>query len=240
MTEVLQESNTRSWQTILPLGVINRSIPINHTLYMYECNSYTHLTAVRHMKEPKKYIEKKLNTVGPDYFNRLWEESWTHIKTVVDVMREPVVILDKNLCVLAANEPFYKTFQVDPKETENINIYKLGNGQWNIPTLRKLLEEILPKNTFFKGYEVAHDFPYIGRKVMILNARQIHFKEDTRFEPIILLAMEDATSMIAVADTFASHADMIEKKLLERTIKLETHMEKLEMLLRDLKSEKAV
>ncbi len=96
------------------------------------------------------------------------EDSWTYIKTVVDIVREPILFLDKNLCVMAANEPFYQMFQVEPRDTEGEVVYELGNGQWDIPTLRKLLEDILPQHTFFKGFEVAHKFPTIGRKVMIL------------------------------------------------------------------------
>src|SRR3989338_5083713 len=100
---------------------------------------------------------QKLETVGSDFFERLWEESWTYIKTVVDVVRGPILILDKELRVVAANESFYQTFQVDPKETEGKIVYELGDGQWDIASLRKLLEDILPQDTFFKGYEVAHD-----------------------------------------------------------------------------------
>lgn len=172
-----------------------------------------------------------LNAVGADFFERLWEESWTYIKTVVDVVREPVLILDKDLRVMAANESFYRTFQAEPKDTEKKIVYDLGNGQWNIPALRKLLEDILPKNTFFKGFEVAYDFPAIGRKVMILNARQIHIAEGTtpsHLPPIIMLAIEDVTEMMAVAETLASHTNQLEAKLTERTQKLETHIERLE------------
>ncbi len=138
-----------------------------------------------------------------DLIEHVWEKSWTYIKTVVDVVREPVLILDQDLRVMVANEPFYRTFQVEPKNTEKKVVYELGNGQWDIPALRKLLEDILPKNTFFKGFEVDHKFPTIGRKVMMLNARQIHFKEDTtseHFPAIILLAMEDITEMMAIAE----------------------------------------
>lgn len=110
----------------------------------------------------KKKTASGINT--DDFFGRLWEESWIYIKTVVDVVREPVLILDKNLCVLAANETFYKTFQVNKKETENTLVYKLGNGQWDIPELKSLLEDILPGNTFFNGFEVTHSFPNIGKK----------------------------------------------------------------------------
>ncbi len=184
--------------------------------------------------KPKK-IEVK---VGSDFFERLWEQSWTYIKTVVDVVHEPILILDKNLNVMAANESFYRTFQVEAKETEGKMVYKLGNGQWNIPALRKLLEDILPKNTFFKGFEVSHEFPFIGEKIMILNARQIHpHKDDTSkvFPPIILLAMEDVTDMMNVAKTLAMHTNQFQARLTERTQKLEIHIVKLEKEINEFK-----
>jgi len=186
------------------------------------------------MKKIKKEISAK--NISFNFTGRFWEESWTYIKTVVDVVREPVLILDKNLCVLAANDPFYKTFQVEAKDTERKNVYELGNGQWDIPDLRKLLEDILPKNTFFKGFEVIHDFPLIGRKIMILNARQIHFKEDDDvMQPIILLAMEDITEIMGVAYMLTLHTNQFEARMAERTEKLETQITKLEKEIIDLK-----
>jgi len=188
--------------------------------------------------EKNNTARQTLNPVGADLFERLWEESWTYIKTVVDVVRETVLILDKDLRVMAANESFYNEFQVEPKDTEKKIVYDLGNGQWDIPALRKLLEDILPKNTFFKGFEVIHEFPFIGRKVMILNARQIHFKEDTTLEtfpPIILLAIEDVTEIMLVAETLANHSNHVETKLTEQTKKLETHITKLKKEINELK-----
>lgn len=182
--------------------------------------------------------ETYMHPAGSDFFERLWEESWTYIKTVVDVAREPILILDKNLRVMAANETFYQTFRVTPKDTEGVVVYELGNGQWNIPSLRKLLEDILPKSTFFKGFQVAHEFPSLGRKVMILNAREIHFKEDTEFQPIIMLAMEDVSEMMVVAEALAAHANEIETKLALRTQKLEHHIGKLEKEISELKEQK--
>lgn len=176
--------------------------------------------------------------IGRDFFDKLWKESWTYIKTVVDVVREPVLILDKNLTVKAANEPFYQTFHVLREQTENKNIYALGNGQWDIPALRKLLEDILPKRTFFNGFQVAHDFPLIGRKVMILNARQIHFADDGSkelFPPIILLAMEDVTGMMDVAEKLARHTNEFETELKGRTQNLETQISSLEKEIEILK-----
>jgi hypothetical protein len=190
------------------------------------------------MDTNKNGVTKPPESMGADFFNRLWEESWVYIKTVVDVMREPVLVLDKDFRVMAANEPFYRTFQVEEKDTEGVVVYRLGNGQWNIPALRKLLEDILPQNTFFKGFEVAHEFPFIGHKVMILNARQIHFKDMVHtkpFPPIILLAMEDVTDMMVVAETLASHAKQLEARLKERTLKLEIYVKKLEKEINELK-----
>jgi len=186
------------------------------------------------MKNEKKKVGKE--NISSDFIGRFWEDSWTYIKTVVDVVREPVLILDKNLCVLAANDPFYKTFQVEARDTEKKNVYELGNRQWDIPVLRKLLEDILPKNTFFKGFEVIHDFPLIGRKIMILNARQIHFKEaDDTMQPIIMLAMEDITEIMGVADMLTLHTNQFEARMAERTERLETQIEKLEKEIVNLK-----
>jgi len=181
--------------------------------------------------------QKTLTPVENNFFGRLWEESWTYIKTVVDVVREPVLILDREFRVMAANASFYRTFQVEPKDTEKKIVYELGNGQWNIPALRKLLEDILPKNTFFNGFEVTYDFPSIGHKVMMLNARQIYHKDTTSeiFPPIILLAMEDITEMMVVAEALTGHTKQLEKNFMERTQKLETHIGKLEKEINELK-----
>jgi nitrogen-specific signal transduction histidine kinase len=182
-------------------------------------------------------LKKNLKSIRTVFFDHFWEESWTYIKTVVDIVREPVLILDKDLRVLAANDPFYQTFQVKAKETERKIVYELGNGQWDIAALRQLLEDILPKNTFFKGFEVIHDFPLIGRKVMILNARQIHFKENTILEPIILLAIEDITEIMGVADMLTLHTNQFEERMAVRTEKLEVEIKRLEKEIIELKNQ---
>ncbi|MDR3519483.1 MAG: PAS domain-containing protein [Candidatus Pacebacteria bacterium] len=180
------------------------------------------------MKAKKTQTSKSSEIEPIDLVGRFWDESWTYIKTVVDVVREPVLILDKDLRVLAANEPFYRTFQVEAKDTEKKVVYELGNGQWDIPDLRRLLEEILPKNTFFKGFEVIHKFPLIGRKVMILNARQMHLKEELKMKPLILLAIEDITDMMDVADMLNVHTNKFKDAMTDRTEKLEKQIKKLE------------
>ncbi|MDP3954552.1 MAG: PAS domain-containing protein [bacterium] len=191
------------------------------------------------MKTTEKYIGKTDKPSGANFFPHFWEKSWTYVKTVVDVLHESVVILDANLKVVAANEAFYQTFQAKPEDTEGEVIYKLGNGQWDIPVLRKLLEDILPKQTVFKGFQVAHEFPSIGRKVMILNARQIYIKDDEvseEFPPIILLAIEDVTEMMVVAESLSGHAKDIESKLMARSQKLEILIGQLEKEISELKN----
>lgn len=184
-----------------------------------------------------------------DFFEHLWDKSWTYIKTVVDVVREPVLILDRDFKVLAANEPFYKTFEVKPIDTENKIVYELGDGQWNIPDLRELLEGILPKDSFFKGFKVEQDFPFIGHKIMILNARQIYFEEEALdkkygplklFKHIILLAIEDITEMMGIAETLASQTKEYEDKFMKRTKKMERNIEKLRKEIEGLKNNQLV
>lgn len=187
--------------------------------------------------ESKTKASKETAPLGSDFFDILWERSWTYIKTVVDVVREPMLILDKDFKVMAANESFYNTFKVENKDTEGESLYKLGNGQWKIPVLQKMLKDVLEDQTYFKGFQVAHEFPGIGRKVMILNARQIHIVNEGEvdaFPPIILLAMEDVTDMLVVAESLASHANKIETRLSERAQKLEVTISGLQKDLRKL------
>jgi two-component system CheB/CheR fusion protein len=112
-------------------------------------------------------------------------------EAIVETVREPLVILDQNLQVLKANKTFYETFRAARNETEGRLIYDLGNGQWNIPRLRELLENILPAHTTFRDFEVTHVFEHVGRKVMLLNASEIF--DPNAQKRTILLAIEDAT-----------------------------------------------
>lgn len=172
--------------------------------------------------------------IRSDFVDNFWEKSWTYMRTWVDVDSVPILILDENFYVMAANDSFYSVFKVEAKDTEQKIVYEIGNGQWNIPALRKLLEAVLPKNTYFKGFEVAHNFPTIGRKNMILNARQMYVKDDA-FPPIIFLAIEDVTKMMDVAEMLAIHTKQFEKKTRDRIEKLEAHITKLEQKIHELK-----
>ncbi|MGD0553069.1 MAG: CheR family methyltransferase [Sedimentisphaerales bacterium] len=114
-----------------------------------------------------------------------------YTQAILDTVREPLVVLDEGLRVMSANRPFYETFKVNRENTEQKPIYELGDGQWNIPRLRELLERILPEDKQFKNFEVTHDFPGIGRKVMLLNGR--HILQENQDAQRILLAIEDVT-----------------------------------------------
>lgn len=118
-------------------------------------------------------------------------ESLEYAESIIDTVREPLIVLDQELRVISVNRSFYNFFKVKPVETLGQHIYELGNKQWDIPKLRELLETILPQKTAFDNYEVQHDFTTIGRRIMLLNARQI---ERRKGKPrIILLAIEDIT-----------------------------------------------
>jgi signal transduction histidine kinase/CheY-like chemotaxis protein len=120
----------------------------------------------------------------------LLEQIETYAQDVVATVREPLLILDSSLRVHSANRAFYQTFHVSSEETENRLIYELGNGQWDIPSLRTLLEDIVPKSSVFNDFELEHDFPVIGRRVMLLNARKL--RQGSHAE-LLVLAMEDVT-----------------------------------------------
>lgn len=110
---------------------------------------------------------------------------------IIRTIREPLVVLSGDLRVVSANPSFYRTFQVTPQEIEGQLLYDLGNRQWNIPALRQLLEEILPKNSQVEDFLMEHEFPRIGRKRMLLNARRIVHEDPQK--QLILLAIEDVT-----------------------------------------------
>src|SRR4028119_1643889 len=101
------------------------------------------------------------------------EDIQNFAQNIVDTVREPLLILDAALRVRSANRAFYQTFQVSPEETENQLIYELGNGQWDIPALRTLLEDVIPTSSVFNDFELEHTFPRIGRRVMLLNGRKL-------------------------------------------------------------------
>jgi signal transduction histidine kinase len=116
-------------------------------------------------------------------------EARVYAESIVETVREPLVVLDTNLRVISVNHSFCQTFKVTPEDAGGKLIYDLGNRQWNIPKLQVLLEEIIPRSNQFQNFEVDHEFPAIGRRTMLLNARQIYSKG--MGAQMILLAIED-------------------------------------------------
>lgn len=161
----------------------------------------------KELKESKKTFEKRVNirTEAERIIHRQLhgeikhyeqveqslEQELEYVNNVLDTIRNPFIILDENLKVISANRAFYQMFKVSPETTKGHHIYDLGNRQWNIPKLRELIEDIIPHVTSFDDFEVVHDFPDIGKKTMLLNARKIMNK--TNQGQFILLNIEDIT-----------------------------------------------
>ncbi|MEO7019102.1 MAG: chemotaxis protein CheB [Ktedonobacteraceae bacterium] len=127
-----------------------------------------------------------------------------YAEAIVETIREPLLVLDENLHVQSANRAFYQFFKTTAAATEQQILFTLGDGQWNIPALRNLLEEILPQNHRLLDYEVEHFFPIIGHKTILLNARRI---DD---DPLILLALEDVTERKRLNDEKQQLVDLVE------------------------------
>ena len=186
---------------------------------------------------PRAYIPRKVahslsaiiedmrkREVRKDVLKESKEQALHYMKTLVDVARESFLILDANLTVLSANPIFYKTFEVSVEQTENILLYDLGNGQWNISELKRLLEEILPEKKVVTNYEVTHEFETIGKKTILLNAGQIDAVQ------LIILALEDITERKNLEEKLAEYTRGLELKVSERTAELMDRIKELESL----------
>ena len=147
-----------------------------------------------------------------------------YMKTLVDVARESFLILDADLRVVEANPTFYNNFKVTAIETENVLLYKLGSGQWDIPELKKLLEEVLPEKKDVRNYEVTHNFETIGAKTIVLNAKQIDSVQ------LIIVAMEDVTKRKELELKISEYTKELEVKVAERTVALTDKIKELESL----------
>ena len=124
------------------------------------------------------------------------EDAQTLAQAIVNTIPEPFLVLDDRFRVLAASRSFYKTFKVEAEQTRGCLLYALGDGQWDIPALRVLLETIIPEKTSMDGFEVEHDFPDLGQRTMLLNARKVLY--DNSSNSTILLAFTDVTTRRAI------------------------------------------
>ncbi|RFZ86116.1 PAS domain S-box protein [Mucilaginibacter terrenus] len=142
--------------------------------------------AEQELRQEKDKMEKRI-----EERTRLLKESEEYLASIVQTVRESLIVLDVDYNVISVNQHFLRTFKVSSEETEGKNMYQLGNGQWNIPRLKELLEKILPTNNPVIEFEVEHDFPHIGKKIMLLNAHRIEL--EGQFKDRILIAIEDIT-----------------------------------------------
>ena len=168
------------------------------------------LLAIEDITERKK-IEAGLEKTRKELevIKKSADEAHEFADSVINTVREPLISLDQNLRVITVSRSFYDFFKVNPEETVGRLIYDLGNKQWDIPKLRELLETILPEKTAFDNYEVEHDFATIGRRIMLLNARQIERGEGK--ERIILLAIEDITERKQLEDGIKDSLELYRK-----------------------------
>ena len=177
-------------------------------------------TQERLIGEPAHLRQRVAKETGRKRVGKTILKPEEYTDSIMQTVREPLLVLDSKERVISASRSFYQIFQITPGDIEGKVLYDLGNRQWNIPKLRKLLEEILPKSTVFLDFEIEHDFENLGRRILVLNARRI-FHEAKRMQ-MVLLAIEDIT----------------ERKRAERELKqaeeLKQAVEALELSNRDL------
>ncbi|MDB5170135.1 MAG: two-component hybrid sensor and regulator, partial [Candidatus Saccharibacteria bacterium] len=141
----------------------------------------TKTSGTKHQQNTQKKLINQDNRIAA------LKKQMSYYKEITETIREPFIILNKSLNVVTANRSFYRKFKVTKRDTEGKRIYDLGDSQWDAPELRILLENILPAHRVLNNYAVTHDFPRLGSRTILLNARQIDAKQ------LILLAMEDVT-----------------------------------------------
>jgi two-component system CheB/CheR fusion protein len=165
-------------------------------------------------KEELQSTNEEINIVNGELLDRNEQINNSRIYTeaIISTIRDPLIILDKDLKVKRATGGFYSKFKVTKKETEGRYFYDLGNKQWDIPALRELLESILPEKKVFADYEVTHVFPTIGRRVMCVNTRQL---DNVNGEQLIILAIEDMTDKRKVEEGLAE-VELLFKESKER------------------------
>lgn len=146
---------------------------------------------------------------------RLLRSGHVQAQGVVDTMTQPVVVLDRNLCVTTANNAFISTFNVDRDDTLGQNFFDLGNGQWDVPELRQLIGSVIPKAAAVIGYEVKHDFPGVGQRTFLVDARRLVHPDDNNrnilviFDDVTERQRLDAESQFVLSETRHRMANLV-------------------------------
>ncbi len=188
-------------------------------------------------KEELQSTNEELTVVNQEIINLNEQvtEARDFAEAINATIHEPMLILDRNLRIKSANKAFYKLFNIQAKDAEGVNLFQLDQKQWNIPKLRELLEEIIPKNSHFDDFELTQDFPGIGEKTLMMNGRLLLQK--TNHEQLILLAMYDVTELRRLALELSNQ----EKRGLLEQLEIETNAKKnIEMVNAELVIEKGI
>jgi PAS domain S-box-containing protein len=180
-----KKSGQMIWNELMISPVKDRDNQITHFIGIQN-DITTRKDAEIALADEKANLEVRVSERTQDL-----QESEAYLASIIETIRESLVVLDENLKILGVNEHFCKFFQVNGNSIIGKELLTLGDGQWNIPKLRNLLVNVLPHNNPFEGFELENEFPIIGRKLLILNARQIVLKG--KYQDRILLAIEDIT-----------------------------------------------
>ena len=148
------------------------------------------------------------------------------ITILSETARDPFLVLDVNLKVIEGNQSFFETFRVTKEETKGKQIYNLGSGQWDIPKLKDLLEDILPQKKVFRDFEVEYNFPKIGKRIFILNAQRLDTVQ------LMILSFEDISAKKEVERKAQKYTRNLEAEVSKRTKDLEDKVRDLEELTR--------
>ena len=184
------KSGTLFWNELYISPVKDNNGTVTHFIGIQNdvtARKKSQLALEMNQQEMEKQIQIRTN---------MYKESQDYLTSIVETIRESLLVMDKNYNVLSANNHFLNTFKVSLNETKGKLLYDLGNGQWNIPELKTMMEEILPTNNPVLDYEVEHEFPHIGKKLMLLNAHRIEL--EGQYKDWILLAIEDITERRAI------------------------------------------
>ena len=122
------------------------------------------------------------------------EEARAFAQAIIDTVREPILVLNQDLRVITASRSFYRTFKVGPEDTEGRLLYELGDGHWDIPKLRLLLEKIVPENGVMEDYEVEYEFPNVGPRTMCLNARKVFYEKGSHTTILLGIGMSPGSA----------------------------------------------
>ncbi len=151
-------------------------------------------------------------------FDPLGDPKDGHILTqaIIDTIHEPLIVLDEDLRIIVASRSFYRKFNITHANTRETMFYDLGNGQWNIPGLRTLLEDVIPKHTVVEDYEIEHDFPFLGRRIMTVNAREINSDNDRKKMLLSIFDVTEQRGLEADRETLLLQKDLLLKEMRHR------------------------